>query len=492
MNLLDRVISWISPSSGLRRERARMAARSLRTYDAAATDRRGIAWTAGNTSADSEIQRSLPALRNRSREQIRNNPYAARAASAWTAALIGTGITAKLSSGQTLWEQWLKECDDDGLLDFYGLQALVCRTVFESGEAIIRLRWTTPDEGMAIPLRIRVLEPDHLDSLKTSELSGGRYIDSGIEFDASGRRVAYWLFDQHPGSMIPISRSLQSRRVDAQDVIHVFERLRPGQNRGVPRLSPSLLKLRDIADYEESELLRKGIESCFAAFVTSDGAGTYAGTGPIKSTDRDVASTIPLEGISSGTIKYLSPGESITFGSPSPATGYNEFLTQQLHSLATGIGITYQMLTGDLSRANYSSMRGGKLEFRRVAEQYQWHTLIPQFCDAVASSWRKAAIIGGAGRAGRAAFEWTPPKWDFVDPLKDASGVILELAAGLTSWEEEARRRGWTPEKLLDEIKANQEAFKTAGITIQWDQLLLGAMASQNQMTSNMDTSANA
>ena len=62
--------------------------------------------------------------------------------------------------------------------------------------------------------------------------------------------------------------ALVSHRVPADRVLHLFERLRPGQVRGVPWFAPVMLKLRDLDAYDEAELVRKKIEACFAAFVT--------------------------------------------------------------------------------------------------------------------------------------------------------------------------------------------------------------------------------
>ena len=51
-------------------------------------------------------------------------------------------------------------------------------------------------------------------------------------------------------------------------MLHLFDRLRPGQVRGVPWFAPVILKLRDLDEYDDAELVRKKIEACFAAFVT--------------------------------------------------------------------------------------------------------------------------------------------------------------------------------------------------------------------------------
>jgi hypothetical protein len=122
------------------------------------------------------------------------------------------------------------------------------------------------EDGLPVPFQLQVLEPDHLDNGKTEDMADGGYILQGIEFDALGRRRAYWLFPVHPGETR--GRSLASRPVPARQVLHLFERLRPGQVRGVPWFAPVILKLRDLDDYDDAELMRKKIEACFAAFVT--------------------------------------------------------------------------------------------------------------------------------------------------------------------------------------------------------------------------------
>lgn len=472
-NVLDKLIFYFSPGWGMKRAQTRAALSMVRSYDGAKLGRRGAGWVTGGQSANAEIGPGLAALRNRSRDLIRNNPYAARAISAWVANVIGTGVMPKLSAGQELFDRWAMECDADGRHDFYGLQALVARTMFEAGECLIRLRWRRPEDRLTVPLQLQVLEPDFIDSLRTEALPGGGWIEGGIEFNAIGQRVAYWLYDQHPGAQIPIARTLNSRRVPAADILHVFECQRPGQSRGVPRLAPVMMTLRDLSDYQEAELLRKGIEACYAAFVETDDPGNLP-----AGLEQSASSGRTDESIAAGMIKYLRPGEKITFGSPAATQGYGETVRMYERLIATGIGVTYEAMTGDLSQVNYSSIRAGKLEFRRAAEQYQWQTFIPQFCDAVATAFKRAAIMSGQSRVGQATVDWTPPKWEWTDPVKEVSGVIMELASGLTSWEEEARKRGWTSDALLQQIAANQHAFAQAGITVQWDKLILGALSS--------------
>ncbi len=475
-NILDRAIGYFSPSAGFKRARSRLAMSLTRSYEGAKTGRRTGGWTTGGTSANAEIGPALSVLRNRSRSLARDNPYAAKAMSTWVANIIGTGITAKLSSGQDLWDQWIKECDADGQFDFYGLLALLERARFESGEVLIRLRWRRPEDGLTVPLQLQVLEPDYLDAIKNESLPNGGWILNGVEFDAIGQRVAYWLFSAHPGDSAPILKSLFSKRVPAEDVIHYYKKTRPGQVRGVPDLHPVLLKMRDLDDYQEAELVRKGIEACFAAFVTSDDESRTLGDAATE----DSTQQHRIENLGAGMIHYLKSGEDVQFGAPATMNGYKEFIDDHLHAVAAGAGVTFEQLSGNLSRVNYSSIRSGTVEFRRAAEQHQWLTLIPGVCEPIARAFFVAAKLAGKLGSQKTTVEWTPPKWDWVDPVKDVAGELLEVAAGLKSWSAAVRRRGEDPAKVLAEIAEDQQKFKDAKVSIQIDKLALGAAAGAN------------
>ena len=70
-------------------------------------------------------------------------------------------------------------------------------------------------------------------------LTGCPFVVQGVEFDALGRRRAYWLYPVHPGEVAMFRRaSLTSQPVPAASVLHLFDRLRPGQVRGVPWFAP--------------------------------------------------------------------------------------------------------------------------------------------------------------------------------------------------------------------------------------------------------------
>src|SRR5690606_35905612 len=107
--------------------------------------------------------------------------------------------------------------------DYFGLQALAWQTVVESGEALIVRRWVT----RGFPLQMLVLEPDYLDVSRDGATKGGGRIVQGVEYDAAGRRIRYWLYPEHPGGGRLTSHVSVS--VPAADVAHIYRVDRPGQ-----------------------------------------------------------------------------------------------------------------------------------------------------------------------------------------------------------------------------------------------------------------------
>ena len=233
-----------------------------RAYEGARLGRRTEGWVAAGTGANAEIAPAIapaarPLARPRPQQPLRRQGGDRagqqhgrhRAVAASPGGDAGAG-----GAGGPALVRVRRRADADGLTDFSGLQALIVRSLVESGEVLVRLRERRVDDGLPVPLQLQVLEGDHLDSAKTEELRDGGFVLQGIEFDRLGRRRAYWLFPTHPGDG---RGALVSHRVPATRVLHLFERLRPGQVRGVPWFAPVMLKLRDLDAYDEAELVRR-------------------------------------------------------------------------------------------------------------------------------------------------------------------------------------------------------------------------------------------
>ncbi len=79
-------------------------------------------------------------------------------------------------------------------------------------------------------------------------------------------------------------------------------------------------------------------------------------------------------------MRVLPPGADVVFSNTTTGLAQSaEFLRGQDHEIAAGVGLTYEALTGDMSRTNYSSARVNLLEFRRRAEMLQKTLIEGQF-----------------------------------------------------------------------------------------------------------------
>lgn len=466
MNLLDRAIAAISPAAGLSRIRNRQAIQTLANFNAATRTSRGSGFRPVSSDADAaSVDRQR--LSWVTRDMIRNNPFATKAQAVIAGATVGDGIVYKIrpeagrrrapaAALSDVLKRHLetRDIDAEGRANLYGIQRLAVMAMVQDGEVLLR-RWRRrPAPGRGLPLQIQILEADYLDASRDGQLPNGNLVKEGIEFDQEGRRVAYYLYDEHPGaSGFRLSLGLTSKRIPASEIIHVFRQDRPGQHRGVSWFHSVALQLQDIQDYQEAQVLRQKIAACFVAFRTrGDGEA------------RSEADPMQIATLTPGRIQMLEPGEDIRFSAPPAVTNYSEFVREVLASVAAGLGITYAALTGDLSQTNFSSGRLGRIEMDANVSAWQWLLLVPQMLDPVAA-WIVESVTEAAMQPAPFRLEWVPPARIVVDPAREMKAFADMVAAGFTSRQEIIRRLGYDPEDVMREHAEDKQAADAAGVT---------------------------
>lgn len=463
-----------APQWALNRIRARALAETFeRHFEAASGSRRTAGWPRSGADANGANAPALSVLRQHARDAMRNDGWAKRGRQVIANNTVGWGLMAKPIAppdaqnfdptvAAKLWKSWAgtTECDADSQRTFYGLQRAIIETIVESGEVLVRRRRRYPSDGLTIPLQLQILEPDFIDTNKdgVKSAAGGPTIQ-GIEFDQVGRRIAYWLFEEHPGAS-RMRGTFASKRVPASEVLHVYRIDRPGQVRGVSWLAAAIVKLKDFDEYDDATLMRQKIAACFAAFVSDvDGAAS-----PIGATD---TSDELAETLEPGLISYLSPGKTVTFASPPAITGDN-FDQRMLRKIAAAIGVTYEDLSGDYSNVNFSSARMARLAHWACVHDWRWNMLVPQFCDAAWYWAMEAAFIAGLIPAEPSA-EWTPPPMPMIEPDKEGLSYMRLVRAGAMTPSEMVREQGSDPETHWEEYAADLKQLDKLGIVIDSD-----------------------
>jgi len=464
-NIIDRLIGIFNPVAGIKRHAAREVL--TRAYEGA-SKRDGWKPRRPGASANTDHAVDAATLRIRARSLVQNCPYINRGIGSLVANVIGTGIIPRslaknAAAIDELWDAWTKVCDADGRLDFYGIQAAAYRAMEQDGEVLIRLRQRRPEDDLPVPLQLQLLEIDWLDSSRNIS-NGANTVINGIEYSPLGKIVAYWLFDQHPGEMLGPRRSrATSAPVSAERIIHLYNPERPGQGRGFTRLAPVIARVRDLTVYEDAELARKNLEARLSVLASGDVSSIGTLDPQDMRTEEQIRKDGNLGNLGSGSIVQVPTGLTLTTVQPNAMPGYVENVIHQLHLIAAGMCITYEMLTGDVREVNFSSARVAMLEFRRNAEQLQWLVLIPKLCTPIWQAFINAAELSGKIKSIDYACDWSTPKWDYVNPVQDVAADLDEISGGLSSFSEKLRRRGYKPDAVFKELKQDMERLKADG-----------------------------
>ncbi len=368
-----------------------------------------------------------PLLRNQARYLVANNAVAARAAQAFVDNLIGPGITLlpkirdAALKGLLLkrWNRWTEGSDADGMLNWYGQQALAARSMFVDGEVFVRM--LADSDGM---LRLQLLPAEFIDTTIIRD-----NVIAGIEFEGS-RRSAYFMYEWHPGQPGRLPRSI---RIPASEMLHIFRPKTPGQLRGVTELMAILGRLNDLDQFDRATLVKQKTGALLTGFITTPNENPLG-----ASRAEDGAWTASLE---PGTIQRLSPGESMEFSDPPETAGYSDFAKTQLRLIASGLGLPYDVVTGDLSDTSYSSARVGRIELRKYIDALQWQ-LIHMLCRPVFQRWLELEILRGTlppvegGVQGYMDnISWAPPAMQMTDPQREVDAMVRAIRAGLISRE---------------------------------------------------------
>lgn len=445
--------------------------------ESAMRSRRLAAWLPPTRNLNAAIAADGELTIRRAREIVLGNALATNAADEFVANAVGTGIkpspllddAATKRAIQALWLAWTDEADADGLTDFYGLQALIARELFVAGECFVRLRPRRPGDGLSVPLQLQLLQAEMLPLAKTGTAPNGNAIRCGIEFDAIGRRVAYWFLRKHPGDATDTSVAAEPyTRVPAEAVLHIRKPIEAGQLRGLPWITPTLVRLFQMDQYMDAQVERQKTAALFVGFVTVASPDEAL----LGETARDDGTG--LAQLRPALFQKLLPGEEVTFSQP-PGVGndFDLFWYRVCLEVAAGVGLPYAVLTGDLRQTSYGSQRAGLIQFRRRMEQLQHGVFVFQFCRPVYQRWLADAVLAGALTLPDFATEprrwwpvkWIPPRWDWIDPLKDRQAEKLAVDAGFKARSDVVEAEGYDVEEVDARIKADHAREQSLGLS---------------------------
>lgn len=475
-------------------------------WDGARNDLRELRdWGPSQGSAVTDNVGDLPYLRARVRDLLRNAPIAAGTRQTVRMGVVGTGLNlyprvvrqllqrqrpeltdAHVQAFETaaaeLWWAWSDStgCDIERSRRFRALTAQAFSSAWTDGDLLV-IRRHAVRAGDILSLKLQFIEADRLSTPDTRKHDP--WTVDGVERDADGAPVAYWVEDTHPGERFlrPGTRTWTRQPAFGPDgmrrVLHVrnlSSEDRIGAVRGLPSLAPVIVHLKQIARYSNSELMRNIVASLFTVFIESPegaiGGAALAPMDPTRPPDQ------PWEArLEAGAIVEAPNGKKVTLATPpGPSATFDPFMTAMFRQLGAAVNVPYELIVRHFS-ASYSASRaavnfayeafammGAWLEDDFVAPIYEWFLY-----EAVASGLLDAPgfLEDPVARRAYTSFRLQGPVAPQLDPLKEALAAGERMDNLLSTHEEEtAKTTGGDWNDNVPQLQKERVQIREAGL----------------------------
>jgi lambda family phage portal protein len=422
-----------------------------------------IKWNASSKSAHEDISENLELLRERSRDlYMGGGPLGRGAIDRITLNALGHGLklnvridperlnlseqqAAKWASlTEALFDFWAssKNAHSGHELSFYELQVLALRSILLDGEVLVLLEHS-PN------LSIRLIEAERI---MTPPNRNNRLIDEGVELNQQGDVVAYHVVNRNPNAELTGQSYLEWVRLPADNsLLHLFQRERIGQHRGVPFLAPVIVQLKQLSRYTEAELMAAVVSGMYAIFFEHP----LREDGMIGSEDYAIEAgygeAAGLEGISTeirpGSVIDLPDGVKASSLSPGrPNQNFNAFVDSLAHQIGGTLGIPQELLFLHFT-ASYSASRGALLEAWKVFKY--WRAWFAQsFCQPIYEAFLDDCVRAGRidaplywrdeySRSLYSWAEWVGPSQGQLNPVQEVEASVMKIEHNLSTYQRE-------------------------------------------------------
>lgn len=494
-NFLDRLISYISPGRAVERIRDRTMwslVSGAGGYTGGKRDRRATKnWHPGGGSANADLLPELNTLRDRNRDLVRNVPIAAGAVATKKTHVVGEGLALNAvcdrevlgisedraaafnRAAEREWALFCATADFTRVQHFNDMQYMLFGAVLESGDVFALRRYR--HEGTRYSLRIQAIEADRVSNpgwgADTDNLAGG------VETDRDGIPVAVHVTNRHPGDRF--RKALQWRRVplrflDGSPVaLHLFDRARPDQARGVAYFTPVIELIKSLGDFTDAEVRGALVAAMFAVFVTKS---PDADQSPLATTEEGATGKDEIE-LGSGAVVDLAEGEDIKIASGArPNPQFDAFMTAILRQIGVALELPFELLVKHFT-ASYSASR--------AALEMAWHTFrrrrswfARSLCQPVYEMMIEEAVARGyldcpgfedpLRRAAWCKATWSGPVRLSLNPKLEAQADEIDIRNRVKSRQQVmTERTGGDFEQKLEQMRREQaeidEAFPNDG-----------------------------
>lgn len=468
-------------------------------------------WRPALVSADRELLPERKSLVSRARESARNNTAVASAARRRVSSAVGAGwqLAAQVDGAalgftpeetdalnRQIERQWRSyanghtfQADAQRQLTFGGLLRTVARSLFVDGEAFAHLVWSPREPCAKWATRVDVIDTDRVsnpDDRMDEDLLRG-----GIELDQNSRApIAYHVRERHPYDVgvefaIPRWRRLERWTPWGRpNFLHIYDRERPGQTRGVTQLAAALSTIKSLEKYSQATLENAVLNALLFSVIKS-GAGPKAVSEYFSADDlKEWGATRRARYGDDNTIQLpggvqtlvLPPEDELEVLTQSRDVGsFEGYARTLLRWVSASVGATYEEVAMDYSTTNYSSARAAMIP--AYAETLTSQTLVrDQFAQPVFVGWMEEAIeqehITLPANApdywdnleSYTRCRWIAPGKGYIDAPKEIQAEAMEVENMFISRTEVCANNGRDIRDVLADQKRELELMRDMGL----------------------------
>ncbi|WP_083213579.1 MULTISPECIES: phage portal protein [unclassified Ensifer] len=468
-------------------------------FKAASQEGKMRLWNPAKGSADSDLLPEKPTIDARSVDLVRNEVSAKSGIDTLLDLVIGTGPTIvpipdykALGLDKEWAAEWARNVQ--GIVhDYIDSEAMDVtrsgnltdnlrmglRTEIAQGEQAVVPYFIEGRPGSDFATCFQWIDPDRISNpLGTFD---SQYLRSGIEIDEFGAPQRYHVQKVHPadvGTFAAIEGAYEWEAIDAltewgrPSFIHVFERERPDQHRGLSMLAAMMPFYKDASDYRGAEVKAALANAIVAGFTESSMEMSQL----LDMFGGDASSLLAARAeyilnMQPGSILPLFPGDKFASHNPSrPNAAYEGFMRAIKKDQSLGFNLPHQIAMKDTDGDSYSSLKGAFNMARRAIAPRQSSSktkCVDKIVRCLMEELVGTGIIEAPGfwdnNRTRNAWLRTRIIWDgegWLDPAREAQAAQLRIALGISTYEIECAAQGLDWREVMEQRSVEQRFMK--------------------------------
>lgn len=498
-------------------------------YDAAARfDRQVAGWIPTLKSADAEILPDKGLIDARARDMGRNDAYVQNGATTRKDSIVGAfymlnSRPAWLALGKTedwgetfqqeveekftLWaESPMKWVDASRRNDLTALVRLAVAVDTFGGEALASVEWLR-ERGREFHTAIQMVDADRLSTPMT--MQNNTMIRGGIKVNQFGAPQSAFIRVAHPNDVYRGFRYTDIWREvpfykpwGRQMVIFLSEQNRVDQTRAVADIVSGLREIAITKRFRDVTLQKAVLAATYAATIESElppqavyeQLGVTGGAGQAVSNYATefltalnaysgASKNMLLDGVK---IPHLFPGTKLSMqNAGDPAGVGQEFEQSLLRYIAASLNVSYEELSKDFSKTNYSSARAAMSATFRFTQSRK-KIIADAFATSIFRLWLEEAVNQDKIKSFPASeapmlysdgclnmmfdalsqAQWIGAARGQIDELKETQAAVLRIKYGLSTHEDELARLGKDWRRVYSQLERERKERDARGIML--------------------------